>query len=118
MCQEQLLVILESELLGGDVMSEENKYTRSDLDKFKKLCELFKNDEKWENAELLVNESEEIIYLHECYPAHSGYAWSYEVIKNIKDLEQQLMEEEKRGVISKGEARSICKSVKQKGFIS
>ncbi len=99
-------------------MNEEKKYTRSELDKFQKLCELFKNDEKWENAELLVNSSEEIIYLHEWYPAHSGYEWLYLVIKNIEDLEQQLMEEEKRGVISKGKAHDICISVKQKGFMT
>lgn len=98
-------------------MSDENKYTRSDIDKFTKLCDLFKNDKKLENAELLVNDSGQLIYLLEWYPSHSGYAWSYAVINTIEDLEQQLLEEEKCGIIPKGKAHGICISVKQRGLI-
>lgn len=96
---------------------EEKKYSRSDIDKFEKIMDLFTNGNKMVDAELLVNDSNQKIYLREWYPAHSGYAWEYSIVNTLDELKAVLEEEVKLQVISENDINNICDKLEEMGIL-
>ena len=88
----------------------------SDIDKFEKIMDLFTNGNKMVDAELLINDSNQKIYLREWYPAHSGYAWEYSIVNTLDELKAVLEEEVKLQVISKNDINNICDKLEEMGI--
>ena len=94
---------------------DDKKYTRSEINSFEKIMDLFTNSSKMVDAELLLSENNQKIYLREWYPAHSGYAWEYAIVETIAELKVKLMEEVENEIISQSDVDSICRRLEEMG---
>lgn len=86
------------------------------MDKFEKIANLFINNIKQIDAELLLSDDDHKIYMCEWYPAHSGYAWDYAIVDTLEELEAKLQEEVNEEAISPDQMRDICKSLVERGI--